>query len=76
MSRRLQELPSWVQDYVLVHELVHLLVPGHGPKFWALVARYPRAERARGFLDGVSAAANLDLSDDADDVDERPARFG
>jgi predicted metal-dependent hydrolase len=49
---------------VLVHELAHLLVPGHGPDFWALVDEFPRTERARGYLEGVSAAAGLDLSDD------------
>ena len=64
LSVRLQEMPSWVQDYVLVHELAHLLVPGHGPAFWALVDGYPRTERARGYLEGVSAAAQLDLADD------------
>lgn len=70
MSEKLRELPSWVQDYVLLHELAHLLVPGHGPDFWALLGRYPRTERARGFLDGVSAAANLPIADDlAADVD-------
>ena len=42
-------------DYVLVHELAHLLVPGHGPDFWALVEPFPRTERARGYLEGVSA---------------------
>jgi predicted metal-dependent hydrolase len=73
MSRRLQELPTWVQDYVLVHELAHLLVPGHGPGFWALVQRYPRSERARGYLDGVSAAAQLAIVDDLEaDVDGAP----
>ena len=71
MSERLRDMPHWVRDYVLVHELAHLLVPGHGPDFWALVQRYPRTERARGYLDGVSAAAQLDLADDlADDLDE------
>jgi predicted metal-dependent hydrolase len=71
MSERLREMPHWVRDYVLVHELAHLLVPGHGPDFWALVQRYPRTERARGYLDGVSAAAQLGLEDDlAGDVDE------
>jgi predicted metal-dependent hydrolase len=64
LSTRLQGMPSWVVDYVLVHELAHLLVPGHGAEFWALVDRYPRTERARGYLEGVSATAGLDLSDD------------
>lgn len=50
ISSRLAAEPGWVLDYVIVHELAHLLVPGHGPDFWALVDRYPRAERARGFL--------------------------
>lgn len=57
LSTRLQGLPTWVIDYVLVHELTHLLVNDHGPEFWALVGRFPRAERARGFLDGYSHAA-------------------
>ena len=50
ISTRLAGEPSWVLDYVIVHELAHLTVPGHGPRFWALVERYPRTERARGFL--------------------------
>lgn len=66
LSSRLQDMPSYVIDYVLVHELAHLLVPGHGPRFWALVANYPMTERARGYLDGVAAAARLPLSDEAD----------
>ncbi len=56
LSSRLQSMPEYVVDYVLVHELVHLLEPGHDDRFWALVARYPRAERARGFLEGVELA--------------------
>lgn len=51
-------MPSWVVDYVIMHELVHLLVPSHGPQFWALVEHYPKAERARGFLEGFSTAAS------------------
>ena len=66
LSERLQGMPSWVIDYVLVHELAHLLVPGHGPDFWEWVKRYPRTERARGYLEGVSAAAGLGWDDEAD----------
>ncbi len=74
LSSRLQGMPAWVVDYVLVHELAHLLVPGHGPDFWAHVERYPRTERARGYLEGVSATAELGLSDtDADEDGSGPA---
>ena len=69
LSTRLQGMPPWVVDYVLVHELAHLLVPGHGPKFWAEVEHFPRTERARGSLEGVSATADLGLSDDDPDAD-------
>ncbi|MDI6911295.1 M48 family metallopeptidase [Nocardioides sp.] len=60
LSARLQGMPSWVVDYVLVHELAHLLEPGHDAGFWAWVDRYPRAERAKGYLAGWSTAARLD----------------
>lgn len=56
VSDRLARFPAWVLDYVLVHELAHLQERGHGPRFDALVARYPHAERARGFLAGVEWA--------------------
>jgi predicted metal-dependent hydrolase len=51
----------------LLHELAHLIEPGHGPRFWRLVDRYPRTERARGYLDGISAAANLSIGESARD---------
>ena len=50
MSIRLADYPPWVLDYVLVHELTHLVIADHSPAFRALVDRYPRAERARGYL--------------------------
>jgi predicted metal-dependent hydrolase len=50
ISTRLADCPSWVLDYVLVHELAHLVHADHGRAFDALVARYPKAERAIGYL--------------------------
>jgi predicted metal-dependent hydrolase len=59
LSHRLKGMPEYVVDYVLVHELAHLLVPGHGRRFWELLEAYPRTERARGYLEGVVAAGRL-----------------
>ena len=56
LSRRLATMPAEVRDYVLLHELAHLLESGHGPAFEALLAGYGPLERARGFLDGVAFA--------------------
>lgn len=63
LSHRIQEMPDWVVDYVLLHELAHLVVPSHSARFWDLVGRYPKAERARGYLEGISAATGLVLAD-------------
>jgi predicted metal-dependent hydrolase len=57
ISDRMAALPGWVLDYVIVHELAHLSEPGHGPGFHALVDRYERSERARGYLQAVSDLA-------------------
>ena len=50
ISSRAARLPSWVLDYLIVHELAHLEHADHGPAFWELVMRYPLTERARGYL--------------------------
>ncbi|AEI11501.1 protein of unknown function DUF45 [Cellulomonas gilvus ATCC 13127] len=54
ISDRVRGMPRWVLDYVLLHELTHLLHAGHGPEFWAELDAYPRTARARGFLEGYA----------------------
>ncbi len=56
VSDRLAAMPGWVLDYVLVHELAHLLIAEHDARFWRLVDRYPQAARARGYLEGYATA--------------------
>jgi len=50
ISDRIAALPGWVLDAVIVHELAHLVEIGHGPAFQVLADRYPKQERAYGFL--------------------------
>jgi predicted metal-dependent hydrolase len=69
LSSRLQGMPAWVLDYVVVHELAHLIEPGHDASFWSWVNRYPQAERAKGYLLGWSAAAKLEPPPGESDVD-------
>jgi predicted metal-dependent hydrolase len=77
ISSRLAREPGWVVDYVIVHELAHLDVARHDHRFWAIVNRYPLAERARGFLiargaepgipDPSDAPGQSDVTDDEPD---------
>jgi len=73
LSTRLQGMPAWVIDYVLVHELAHLLESGHTPAFWLWVDRFPKAERAKGFLEGVAAASQLGIEADPPDCSDEGA---
>lgn len=67
VSELLREVPDYVLDYILVHELAHLIVPGgHTREFWAEVNRYPRTERALGYLEAFAGAAERSRSGGAD----------
>ncbi|MCI9889319.1 M48 family metallopeptidase [Micrococcales bacterium 31B] len=59
ISHRLQRVPSWVLDAVLFHEMIHLVIPGHGPEFRALERRYPRLDEANTFLSGYALGLGL-----------------
>lgn len=56
LSHRMQRMPSYVIDSVIVHELIHLLVTDHGPAFYELMNKFPQHEKAKAYLDGYSHA--------------------
>jgi predicted metal-dependent hydrolase len=63
ISHRLAGVPDFVLDYVLVHELAHIVEANHSTAFWELVYRYDKTERARGYL--------MALELENDDLDPR-----
>jgi len=69
LSSRLRGMPEFVVDYVLVHELAHLLEPSHDARFWALVHGYPQADRALGFLEGVEHGGTGTAPGDDDELE-------
>jgi predicted metal-dependent hydrolase len=75
IGRHVATFPAWVRDYVLLHELVHLQVADHSPAFYELLGRYPRAERARGWLEGYSAG-QLAAATPAPDADAGDVQTG
>lgn len=50
-SKRLIQLPLWLIDYVICHELAHLTQMNHSVEFWNQVAKYfPEYRKARRHL--------------------------
>ncbi|MGP5637998.1 M48 metallopeptidase family protein [Brachybacterium tyrofermentans] len=72
LSHQLQDMPDYVVRSVMMHELVHLLVPGHGKEFQQLMALYPQAQKAQGFLDGFSWARSLPPAELDGDLEREP----
>ncbi len=56
ISDRLRFAPTYVQDYVLFHEAIHLRFFDHGPDFQRILAAYPDGEKAQAYLDGYELA--------------------
>ena len=51
LNWRLVNMPAWVRDYVLIHELMHLRRLDHSKQFWKHVAqRCPDYQAARRWL--------------------------
>ena len=58
LNWRLVDMPDWVRDYVMVHELMHLRRMDHSRRFWKLVAAAcPDYERARAWLRANGSSA-------------------
>lgn len=70
ISERVKTMPLWVQDYIIIHELTHLMHPDHSKKFWEKVNQYKYAERAKGYLIAVGAGigGQSEESTDEDDI--------
>lgn len=59
---RLIKAPMFVIDYVVVHELAHLIEQNHTPRFWNIVrAQIPATEKARAWLLKNGALLEQDL---------------
>lgn len=54
VSNRLQAVPRWVLETVVVHELVHLQIGPHSKEFHELADRHPRQSEAKLYLEGFS----------------------
>ena len=63
ISHRLAQMPGWVRDYVIVHEMAHLLEPNHSNAFWNIVYSYKLTERARGYLIAKGFDAEAESAD-------------
>ncbi len=68
LSHKLQGMPEWVVDYVILHEMAHLIEPSHNAAFWALLTPYPATATARAFLDGAAFAAQRNLTGGQEDL--------
>ncbi len=59
LNAALRQMPPWVLEAVVAHELAHVFHLDHSPAFWELVRSVcPKTDRARAFLEGVTWLAS------------------
>ena len=62
LNWRLIKAPMAVIDYVVVHELAHLLEANHTPAFWNIVrAKLPGAEKSKAWLKAHGQLLEIDI---------------
>ncbi|MDO4761219.1 MAG: DUF45 domain-containing protein [Corynebacterium sp.] len=60
ISEALRDVPQYVLDAVIVHELTHTFITtGHSPEFWRWADKAPQAERAKGYLEAWARMLSL-----------------
>lgn len=51
LNRRLVKMPKWISDYILCHELAHLVHMNHSKDFWTYCTKvFPQTQQARLWL--------------------------
>lgn len=59
LNAALRQMPPWVLEAVVAHELAHTFHLDHSPAFWELVRSVClKTDRARAFLEGVTWLAS------------------
>jgi predicted metal-dependent hydrolase len=59
LNAALRQMPPWVLEAVVAHELAHAFHLDHSEEFWELARSVcPKTDRARAFLEGVSWLTN------------------
>jgi predicted metal-dependent hydrolase len=59
ISDRLIGAPTYVLEYIIFHELIHLMISAHDADFYNYLNRYSDQERAEAFLEGFEVGCQF-----------------